>query len=148
MTVVEDAVGGARAAFRTRAPGRAANRKRLEMALADIESRVENVRRGHKGRDQLTSKPNSALTTGEKSATSEMSDPDSGTPWLDVRGAAGRVLCSEATVLREAREGRLRGYKIGGRRCWRFRAEDVDRWLMQTAEPVEYEPQLRDVRTR
>ncbi len=72
--------------------------------------------------------------------TSEMSDRDSGTPWLDVKGAAARALCSEATILREARAGRLCGYKIGGRRCWRFLAEDVDRWLMQKSEPVEYVP--------
>ena len=69
--------------------------------------------------------------------------PDRGpfTPWLDVRGASARALCSEGTILREARAGRLRGYKIGGRRCWRFRSEDVDRWLMGRAEPVEHVPQ-------
>ena len=67
-----------------------------------------------------------------------MADPAVGTPWLDVRGAAARALCSDATILREARAGRLRGYKLGGRRCWRFRAEDVDQWLMRQVEPVEY----------
>ncbi len=65
------------------------------------------------------------------------SDPGSGTPWLDVQGAAARALCSTGTILREARAGRLRGYKIGGRRCWRFRTDDIDRWLMQEATPVE-----------
>ena len=66
--------------------------------------------------------------------------PDSGTstPWLTVQGAAARALCSEGTILREARAGRLRGFKIGGRRCWRFRQQDVDAWLMQSTEPVEY----------
>ena len=27
--------------------------------------------------------------------------------------------------------GRLPGYKVGGRRVWRFRVEDVDAWLQQ-----------------
>ena len=53
----------------------------------------------------------------------------------------------DGTILREARAGRLRGFKIGGRRCWRFLAEDVDRWLMQ-GEPVEYVLRRHDVRTR
>ena len=67
-------------------------------------------------------------------------------PWLDVPGAAARAICSDSTILREARAGRLKGYKIGGRRRWRFLADDVDRWLMGTAEPVEYVPRvLHDV---
>ena len=83
-----------------------------------------------------------------KSVADQMPDRVSATPWLDVRGAAARALCSDGTILREARAGRLRGSKIGGRRCWRFRTEDVDRWLMEGAEPVEYVPRLHDVRTR
>ena len=76
-----------------------------------------------------------------------MPDQDSSsTPWLDVRGAAARAICSDGTILREARAGRLCGYKIGGRRCWRFLADDVDRWLMQKSEPVEYVP--REVKAR
>ncbi len=70
------------------------------------------------------------------------------TRWLNVQGAAARAVCSYGTILREARAGRLRGYKIGGRRCWRFLADDVDRWLMQRAEPVEYSPRLHDVKAR
>ena len=80
--------------------------------------------------------------------TTEMPDQDQSTPWLDVRRAAARALCSDGTILREARSGRLRGFKLGGRRCWRFRAEDVDRWLMQTAEPVGYVPRLSDAGAR
>ena len=49
--------------------------------------------------------------------------------WLDVRGAAERTGVSDSTVLREARSGRLRGYRVGGRKLWRFRREDVDRWI-------------------
>ena len=78
----------------------------------------------------------------------QMPDRDPTTPWLDVQGAAARALCSDGTILREARAGRLRGYKVGGRRCWRFLSEDVDRWLMQEAEPVGYVPRLHDVRAR
>ena len=72
-----------------------------------------------------------------------MPDRDSGTPWLDVPGAAGWALVSQATILREARVGRLRGYKVGNRKLWRFRQEDVDAWLMRREEKVEYVP-LRD----
>ena len=78
-----------------------------------------------------------------------MPDRDPSTPWHDVQGAAARAVCSGGTILREARAGRLRGYKIGGRRCWRFLAEDVDRWLMQQGEPVEHVPRrLHDVKAR
>jgi excisionase family DNA binding protein len=56
--------------------------------------------------------------------------------WLDVNGAAARVLVSPATIVREARSGRLVGYKVGGRKCWRFRPEDVDAWLMRSPMPV------------
>ena len=69
-----------------------------------------------------------------------MTNRDSSTPWLDARGAARRALVSEATILREARVRRLRGYKVGNRKLWRFKCEDVDEWLMGQEEPVEYVP--------
>jgi excisionase family DNA binding protein len=56
--------------------------------------------------------------------------------WLDVRAAAARVLVSESTILREARRGRLIGYRVGGRKLWRFRPEDVDSWLTTSATPI------------
>lgn len=56
--------------------------------------------------------------------------PDS--VWLDPDGAASRAVVSVATIRREARAGRLVGYRVGGRKCWRFRPSDVDRWLEQT----------------
>lgn len=56
--------------------------------------------------------------------------------WLDVRGAASRVRVSDSTILRELRGGRLRGYRVGGRKCWRLRPEDVDSWLKESATPV------------
>ena len=80
------------------------------------------------------------LMSNEKSVPREVRDRDCVTPWLDVQRAAAWALCSSGTILREARAGRLRGYKIGGRRCWRFLAEDVDRWLKQQADPIEYAP--------
>ena len=63
--------------------------------------------------------------------------------WLDVKGAAARVLGSEATVLRAARKGTLRGYKLGSK-CWRFRPEDVDAWLMRATTPVLVVPRNRE----
>ena len=78
-----------------------------------------------------------------------MPDRDPSTQWLDVQGAAARAVCSGGTILREARAGRLRGYKIGGRRCWRFLAQDVDQWLLRQGEPFEYVPRgLHDVKAR
>ena len=92
--------------------------------------------------------PNSSLAANEEGVTSPMDDRDSTTPWLDVSGAAARAPCSDGTILREARAGRLSGYKIGGRRCWRFLAKDVDRWLIQQAGAGEYVPRLSDVKSR
>lgn len=63
--------------------------------------------------------------------------------WLDVAGAARRVLVSSATILREVRAGRLLGYRVGGRKCWRFRPADVDSWLMTARTPVSAPPALR-----
>jgi excisionase family DNA binding protein len=65
-----------------------------------------------------------------------------GPVWLDVRAAAARALVSSATILREARAGRLTAYKVGGRRCWRFRPDDVDRWLMGSTTPVPVDSQV------
>jgi excisionase family DNA binding protein len=50
-------------------------------------------------------------------------------PWLTVHGAAAHSLTSESTILREARAGRLVGFKIGRRRCWRFRESAVNAWI-------------------
>jgi len=54
----------------------------------------------------------------------------SGPPtWLTVREAALRVRCSEGTIRREVRAGRLRVVKLAGRKSLRFRAEWIDEWL-------------------
>lgn len=60
---------------------------------------------------------------------------NSTSPWLEPRGAAARASVSTATILRELRAGRLRGYRVGGRKCWRIKPEDVDSWLMQSMTP-------------
>jgi excisionase family DNA binding protein len=57
------------------------------------------------------------------------------TPWLTLEEAGSYVKTSTATLRREAKSGRLRGYKVGGRRCWRFKVEDLDAWLQHGAEP-------------
>lgn len=65
-------------------------------------------------------------------------------PWLDVRGAAARSLTNVSTILREARAGRLVGFKIGGRRNWRFRSSAVDSWIESgTPEFAEKQHRLR-----
>jgi hypothetical protein len=57
--------------------------------------------------------------------------------WLDVKGAARRIVASEATVLRAARAGLLQGYKLGrGRKVWRFRPADVDAFVMAGVTPM------------
>lgn len=60
-----------------------------------------------------------------------------GSPWLTGRQAAVYVHLSEATLRREAKSGRLRAFKVGGRRVWRYRIDDLDSWLLQTNTPVE-----------
>lgn len=49
--------------------------------------------------------------------------------WLTRRDAAEHARLSEATIGREARRGRLRCVKVGGRRVLRFRREWIDEWL-------------------
>ena len=55
--------------------------------------------------------------------------------WWTVKQSARYVNCSPVTLLREARNGRLQGYKVGGRRAWRFKREDLDAWLEQRSDP-------------
>jgi excisionase family DNA binding protein len=49
--------------------------------------------------------------------------------WLKMADAAKRSQCSEGTLRREVRAGRLRAVRVGGRKSVRFRAEWVDDWL-------------------
>jgi excisionase family DNA binding protein len=50
-------------------------------------------------------------------------------PWRTLEQAGKYTQTSTATLRREAKAGRLRGYRVGGRRCWRFKIEDLDAWL-------------------
>jgi excisionase family DNA binding protein len=56
--------------------------------------------------------------------------------WVDAAGAADYVVVSKQTILRAARCGALRGFRISGRKCWRFRLDDVDAWMMRSSTPV------------
>ena len=49
--------------------------------------------------------------------------------WITLQQAAERAQVSEATIRREAKAGRLRAVRIGGRRSWRLRSLWVDEWL-------------------
>lgn len=57
--------------------------------------------------------------------------------WLTLRHAAARAAVSEGTLKREARRGRIRAARVGGRRCLRFRPSWVDAWLESSSTPVE-----------
>lgn len=59
------------------------------------------------------------------------------TPWLLATEAAAYLRVSAKTVYREARAGRLRHARVGGRRELRFRREWLNEFLEATATPVE-----------
>jgi excisionase family DNA binding protein len=54
---------------------------------------------------------------------------------LDVKQVASYLRLHEVTVLSFAREGKLPGFKVG--REWRFRADDIKRWLEQQGQGEE-----------
>lgn len=57
-------------------------------------------------------------------------------PWVDVKIAARYLGVGTGTVYREAREGRLRCARIGGRRSMRFRLSWLDDHLEASAAQV------------
>lgn len=65
--------------------------------------------------------------------------------WFTLREAADYCRCSTVTLGREARLGRLRGYKLARRREWRFAAGDLDAWMRASAEPIVFVPSDRKV---
>ena len=65
----------------------------------------------------------------------KVSQDDASQRWLDTQGAATHALCSESSILRAARRGILKAYKLGSQ--WRFRPADVDRFIMASRTPVE-----------
>jgi len=56
--------------------------------------------------------------------------------WLKIADAAKRAQCSEATIRREVRAGRLRVVRVGGRKSVRLRAEWLDDWLLAEARAM------------
>lgn len=58
-------------------------------------------------------------------------------PWLLASEAARYARLSERTLYREARLGRLRHARVGGRRELRFLRTWIDEWLTATSEPIE-----------
>jgi excisionase family DNA binding protein len=58
------------------------------------------------------------------------------TPWLKIAEAAEYARVSEPTIRREVAGGRLRAYRVGGKKALRFRVEDVDNWLLSYQVPV------------
>lgn len=64
--------------------------------------------------------------------------------WLTLKEGAEVARCSTVTLAREIRAGRLKAYKLAGRRVWRLRKADIDRWLSGgTDEPRPYSPPVR-----
>jgi excisionase family DNA binding protein len=51
-----------------------------------------------------------------------------------VRELARYLRVHSTTVYRLAKTGQLPGFRVGS--DWRFRAEDVDRWLKQNVQPL------------
>ena len=48
-------------------------------------------------------------------------------PAMTVREVAGYLSVDEKTVYRLAKRGDLPGFKVAG--TWRFKKEDIDRWI-------------------
>jgi excisionase family DNA binding protein len=51
-----------------------------------------------------------------------------------LHDAAAYAGVSESTILRAARRGKLRAYKVGV--LWRLRHADLDAWITASATPV------------
>jgi excisionase family DNA binding protein len=56
-------------------------------------------------------------------------EPGESPVWLRTREAARRADCSEPTILRAARSGRLKSVRLNNNRSRRYRPEWVDAWL-------------------
>ena len=51
-------------------------------------------------------------------------------PWLTLDEAAAYAKVSTATITRARKGGGLRGYKVQGKKLWRFHVADLDQWLV------------------
>jgi excisionase family DNA binding protein len=60
------------------------------------------------------------------------------TKYLSLKQVAAYVGCSTVTLAREIRAGRLKAYKLAGRRVWRLQMVDIDSWMAGATveEPV------------
>jgi excisionase family DNA binding protein len=54
-------------------------------------------------------------------------------PWLTLLEAAEYTKVSTATITRARKAGGLRGYRVQGKKLWRFHVADLDRWLQEGA---------------
>lgn len=81
---------------------------------------------------QGSSSRSSAITAGED----RVRDLRSWTDWLTAKEAAAYLKMKVKTLLREVRQGKIRGYALTGttRHVWRFRREDLDAAVL--AHPV------------
>ena len=50
-------------------------------------------------------------------------------PWLTLAEAAQYTKLSTASMTRARKSGALRGYKVQGKKLWRFHVTEVDGWL-------------------
>lgn len=52
-------------------------------------------------------------------------------PWLTLEEAAAYTKLSTASITRARKSGNLPGYKVQGKKLWRFHVADLDRWLQK-----------------
>jgi excisionase family DNA binding protein len=76
----------------------------------------------------------SLMSVALRARRKEATVADAPRAWLDVRGAATYAGVSETTILRAARRGALRAYKLGA--LWRLRPVDIDAWITASTTPV------------
>jgi excisionase family DNA binding protein len=55
------------------------------------------------------------------------------TIWFSLRNAAIYAQLSPPTLVRAVKRGELIAFRVGGQRLLRFRAQDIDRWLLSSA---------------
>ncbi len=57
---------------------------------------------------------------------------DSPSPWLTLKQAASYGKCSDSTIRRAVKRGRLIAYRVGGGSSIRIHLNDFDSWLRQS----------------
>ncbi|TDO15016.1 excisionase family DNA binding protein [Mycobacterium sp. BK086] len=67
------------------------------------------------------------------------------TTWLTKREAGDYARVSESTITQAVKKGELPAYTMRSGTQYRFRAEDIDKWLMSKPwQPKYYGPHLLD----